>query len=136
MADATEHSMQGDPGIRRLSRWVDSVLTKAYHTYCPDQTWAPAVNLYESQQAYHAVFDLAGIDPGAIELYVEKEVLTLVGRRGTCGMPSGPDCVVHLMEIDHGRFCRQVELPGDVEVDEIRALYRSGLLVVELPRKV
>ena len=41
---------------------------------------------------------------------------------------------IHLMEIDHGSFCREVELPEDVDRDRIVANYRNGMLWVELPK--
>jgi HSP20 family protein len=42
---------------------------------------------------------------------------------------------MHLMEIDHGSFARDVELPEDVHRDHINAHYRDGMLWIELPRK-
>jgi HSP20 family molecular chaperone IbpA len=41
---------------------------------------------------------------------------------------------VHLMEIDHGSFCREVELPENVDRDLIRASYRNGMLWIEIPK--
>jgi HSP20 family molecular chaperone IbpA len=42
---------------------------------------------------------------------------------------------VHLMEIDHGSFAREVELPVDVHKEQITARYVDGLLWIELPKK-
>jgi HSP20 family molecular chaperone IbpA len=39
------------------------------------------------------------------------------------------------MEIDHGNFSRDVELPEDVERDQISAAHRTGMLWIELPKK-
>ncbi|MFP4354425.1 MAG: Hsp20/alpha crystallin family protein [Phycisphaerae bacterium] len=136
MADLTDHSRRGESQLGNLTRWVDSLLGKPYHKFCSDRTWSPAANLYESPTSYHAVFDLAGIDPGDIDLYVDKGVLHLTGKRLAPAMPEQPNCIVHSMEIDQGEFCRRVTLPGDVQVDSIQAVYRAGLLVVELPREV
>ena len=41
---------------------------------------------------------------------------------------------VHLMEIDHGNFNREVELPADVDKDAIAARFDNGLLWVKLPK--
>jgi HSP20 family molecular chaperone IbpA len=41
---------------------------------------------------------------------------------------------VHLMEIDHGPFSREVELPPDVNHERIAATYRNGLLWIEIPK--
>jgi HSP20 family molecular chaperone IbpA len=38
------------------------------------------------------------------------------------------------MEIDHGGFCREVELPEDVDRERIAANYRNGMLWIELPK--
>jgi HSP20 family molecular chaperone IbpA len=42
---------------------------------------------------------------------------------------------VHVMEIDHGPFCRDVELPQNVAQERIVAAHRNGLLWIELPKK-
>ena len=48
---------------------------------------------------------------------------------------TGPKRVrIHLMEIDHGAFSREVELPLDVNRDNITANYRNGMLWVEIPK--
>jgi HSP20 family molecular chaperone IbpA len=57
------------------------------------------------------------------------------------GMPTAGDgetgakrVRIHLMEIDHGAFSREVELPLDVNRDNITANYRNGMLWVEIPK--
>ena len=57
----------------------------------------------------------------------------------TAGGPAGGPAEhkrvrIHLMEIDHGSFCREVELPEDVDRDRIAANYRNGMLWIELPK--
>jgi HSP20 family molecular chaperone IbpA len=42
---------------------------------------------------------------------------------------------MHLMEIDHGAFSRDVDLPEDVHHERISAKYVDGLLWIELPKK-
>ncbi len=46
-----------------------------------------------------------------------------------------PRYKVHLMEIDHGQFVREVDLPQNVSQDRIHATYHNGLLWVELPKE-
>jgi len=41
---------------------------------------------------------------------------------------------VHLMEIDHGPFTREVELPPDADRAGITATYRNGMLWIEIPK--
>lgn len=103
--------------------------------------WTPAVNLYESPDAYIVCVDLAGVDKDKITVEVHSGVLNIRGTRLPPNRIATPDskplgpCKVHVMEIDDGPFSRQVELPSDVQEQTISARYRDGLLWIELPRK-
>jgi HSP20 family protein len=126
---------------RQMNKLVDQ-LHKGYYNFCPSDTWTPNVNLYETESAYLVCVDLAGVDKEKIDVVVADHRLKL---RGTRAVPSNPESdegdlsgrrvKVHLMEIDHGSFSREVELPMDVEHEKILATYRNGLLWVELPKK-
>jgi len=61
--------------------------------------------------------------------------LILTGNRVAPGLPDPSDCVqLLMMEIDHGKFRRTLELPDDIDVDGISAAYRNGYLRVRLPK--
>jgi len=77
-----------------------------------------------------------------IDIEVVAQRLTLRGQRAVptptnhdSDDPNSPRIKVHLMEIDHGSFSREVELPVDVHKDNIQANHREGLLWIELPKK-
>ena len=36
------------------------------------------------------------------------------------------------MEIDHGRFCRIVDLPGQIDVSRVESKYEHGMLWVKM----
>ena len=64
--------------------------------------------------------------------------LYITGERPLPSNPEADDVggmKLHLMEIDHGRFLREIKLPEDVAVDAIEATYRNGYLWVKIPRK-
>ena len=125
---------------RRANKMTEQMLQKVYFNFCPSETWTPSVNLYENEHAYLVCVDLAGVDKEKIDVEVQDNQLTL---RGTRPVPIPDDHAtqtdtgrrprVHLMEIDHGAFCRQVELPVDVLRDQITAQYLNGMLWVEIP---
>jgi len=126
---------------QRISKIVDQFEKKGYSGFSAGEAWAPNVNLYETDGAYVVCVDLAGVQKEKIEIEVVDQLLTLKGHRA---VPTEFDpvavsckgrCKVHLMEIDHGSFRRQVELPQDVLKNEITASYRNGLLWIELPKK-
>jgi HSP20 family protein len=136
----------------QMSKLLDQ-MQKGFYTFAPGETWTPNVNLYENETSYIVCVDLAGVVKEEIDLQVHRQSLTLRGNRrvpqqGIDGAaaaasssesmsmpPQQPKYRVHLMEIDHGPFVREVELPHDVESDRISASYRNGLLWIELPKK-
>jgi len=123
---------------RSMSRWVNHVLGGALQKYRAGEVWIPSVNLYEDADHYCLIVDLAGMDPSGIDLRVEEGALVLSGQRSIPEMPepSGPTRV-RLMEIDHGPFCRKLDLPDDVDVEaaaNLEAVYGNGYLRIRLPK--
>ena len=114
---------------------------KGYYNFCGPETWTPSVNLYEAEATYLVCVDLAGVDKEKIDIEVVDNMLSLRGNRAVPTTVPSAEAVgearlrVHLMEIDHGSFCRTVELPQDVNKDQISARYDAGLLWIELPKK-
>jgi HSP20 family protein len=131
---------------RQMQRLMEQ-MQKNFFNFCPSETWTPNVNLYESETAYVVCVDLAGVDKEKIEVVVADQKLTLRGTRlvptptdgdathAHTGESHTPRLRVHVMEIDHGQFCREVELPADVLHEEISAAHLNGLLWIELPKK-
>lgn len=112
---------------------------KGYFNYLPNESWRPNVNLYENDTSYLVCVDLAGVDKREIDVLVEDQMLRI---RGTRPVPTPDDYPaqqarirIHLMEIDHGTFSREVELPANVQTDHIVATHRNGMLWIELPKK-
>lgn len=134
LAEEDKFTSMGD----QMSRWMDKVLGASFRHYGRGDAWKPAINLCEFSDHYCLVADLAGMQAGKIDLRVEEGTLYITGERP---LPSNPDSGetgdfrLHLMEIDHGRFLREVKLPDDVAVDAIEATYRNGYLWVKIPRK-
>ena len=117
-------------------------LSKGYYNFLPSELFTPNVNLYETENEYHVCVDLAGVDKEKIDIVVVEQRLTIRGARlvPPCPTPPGQEAEatrmrVHLMEIDHGAFAREVELPHDVQKEQITAKYNDGLLWIELPKK-
>jgi HSP20 family protein len=114
---------------------------KGFYSFFPHQTWTPSVNLYETDASYLVCVDLSGVEKQKIDIEVVEQRLTLKGvREVPVCLPPEPEAPksrarLHLMEIDHGPFAREVELPQNVEKDKIVARYADGMLWIELPKK-
>lgn len=129
---------------RRGGKMRDPRMQKGYFSFLPSETWTPSVNLYETDRAYLVCVDLAGVDKTKIDVERVESQLTIKGTREVPmydGVDAPPGSAtpsrkprVHLMEIDHGAFCRQVELPADVKREHITAQYLNGMLWIEIPK--
>src|ERR1700742_3276058 len=114
---------------RHASKLIDQ-LQKGYYNFYPGESWIPNVNLYETEEAYLVCVDLSGVDKEKIDLEVVDGQLRLKGKRempmhdetanaaasATSDTPSKKPRV-HLLEIDHGSFAREVELPQNVAAE-------------------
>jgi HSP20 family protein len=92
----------------------------------------PQVDCYQSQRpaAIHVVVELAGINPTKVQVYADERALLITGERRR---PRCAGRVYHQMEIDYGRFSREVALPADVDVEATKATYQRGVLTIVLP---
>jgi len=64
--------------------------------------WEPPVDVFETEQELTIVAALPGVDPGDIEIAIERGVLLVGGLRRMLACAHG--AAIHRMEIPHGRF--------------------------------
>ena len=76
-----------------------------------------------------ARFDLPGVAADTIDVTVAQRLLTVSAeRRGEL-----PDEEMLVCERPHGVLRRQLTLPGDLDVANVAADYRDGVLTVTVP---
>ncbi len=122
--------------VRQMNQMVDRQTRRQYHGFSPTDAFRPAVNLYETQETFVICVDLGGMDQHEIEVTIEKGHVVVRGKRQSPLPPDGARAIaVHLMEIDHGTFCRTVEVPASVDEEKIAARYHVGMLWITLPKK-
>jgi len=94
--------------------------------------FSPSVDVYYLSDPPRAIVkaDLAGVTGEDLALEIRGRELVLAGVR----RPDEADGRVYQqLEIEHGAFRRVVSLGVEVDADAARAVYRDGLLTVELP---
>lgn len=72
-------------------------------------SWVPPVDVFEAGSELSIVVALPGVAAGRVEVRIEEGLLIVTGWRRLPLEVSG--ATVHRLEIPHGRFERQVELP-------------------------
>ncbi|MEW2353606.1 Hsp20/alpha crystallin family protein [Spirillospora sp. NPDC029432] len=75
-------------------------------------------------------FDLPGIDPGSIEVTVDRGVLSVTARREE---EFGEDERVFVRERVMGTFTRRVYLSEHLDAEAVEAAYDNGVLAVRIP---
>lgn len=100
-----------------------------------EQTWTPAINVYDCGSAVYVCVELAGVKRESISVTVEPGRLVIHGRREVPEPEEVSTRCVREMEIDHGLFRRVLGLPESVDLKSVESSYREGLLWVVLPAK-
>lgn len=96
--------------------------------------WSPATDVSEHEDNYKLVVDVPGLTAAEIDLTVEKQVLTLSGRRETATGDSEKKTNYARQERRTGEFTRRFTLPDSVDVDAISADVDHGILTIVIPK--
>jgi HSP20 family protein len=95
--------------------------------------WSPAVDVYETAEDVVILAEVPGVDPAAIDLAVNGNLLSLRGSKEPGA--EQPESVAHARERRFGAFHRQVTLPNDVDTDKAQAEATNGVLKIRLPKR-
>jgi HSP20 family protein len=89
------------------------------------------MDAYRSGDEYVIVFDLPGVSPDAIDLDVERNVLTVKAERRPAAVAEGVE--MQVAERPLGVFSRQLFLGDTLDAERISAGYENGVLTVRIP---
>src|SRR5512142_791233 len=121
--------MRTDP-FRELDRMTQQVLGGPQ-----TGTWSrPAsmpMDVYRRGDEFVIAFDLPGVPQEAIDIHVERNVLTVKAERRPTEVPEGAQ--VHVSERSLGVFSRQLFLGEALDTDRIEATYDNGVLTLTIP---
>ncbi|QOR61581.1 Hsp20/alpha crystallin family protein [Sulfurovum sp. ST-21] len=95
-------------------------------------SFIPAVNTREGEDAYHVELDLPGIKKEDIEITTEDNVLTISGERKYKDEVKEDD--YYKVESRYGKFSRSFTLPEKIDVENIHAESKDGVLEVTIPK--
>jgi HSP20 family protein len=91
----------------------------------------PALESYVDSGKLVVRVDLPGIDPKDVQITATGNQLTIRGTREQQREEKGRDFIHR--EVAYGSFERTVKLPGEVNPDEIKAVYNNGVLELTAP---
>lgn len=87
------------------------------------------MDAYRTEDELRIDMDLPGVDPDAIDITVDRNVLTVKAER----QPEADDAEVLVAERPQGTFSRDLLLGDNLDAGGIRADYRDGVLHLTIP---
>jgi HSP20 family protein len=121
--------MRTDP-FRELDRLTQQVFgTNSSGTW--SRPTAMPMDAYRAGDEFVVAFDLPGVSPDAIELDVERNVLTVKAERRP--VATAENVEMQVAERPLGVFSRQLFLGDTLDVDHIDASYDVGVLTLRIP---
>jgi HSP20 family protein len=95
-------------------------------------TWAPAIDMYETDDKLVVEAELPGLDAKDINISLEDDILHIKGERKFSNEVKEEN--YHRIERAYGYFERNIPLPLKVDADKVSATVSDGLLRVEMPK--
>lgn len=98
-------------------------------------TWsrpsAMPMDAYREGEEYVIVFDLPGVSRDALDIDVERNMLTVKAERRPAA--KADDVHMELSERPLGAFSRQLVLADTLDTERITADYEAGVLTLRIP---
>ena len=93
---------------------------------------APALDVFETDEAVEITVDLPGVSPESVRLVARGQTLLIAGNKARRRTRS--DASFHLVERGYGRFARVVRLSASCDTNRARASMNNGELRISVPR--
>jgi HSP20 family protein len=120
--------MRTDP-FRELDRLTQQFFGNGQGTW--SRPTAMPMDAYRVGDEFVVAFDLPGVSPDAIELDVERNVLTVKAERRPTSETEHVE--MQVAERPLGVFTRQLFLGDTLDVENISAHYDAGVLTLRIP---
>ena len=95
----------------------------------------PAINVGSTPDTVEVMALAPGLDPSAIQLSIDRGLLTISGQRRSALPEPGERTSVYAQERFSGAFKRVLSLPEDIDPTRVDASYKDGVLRVTLSRR-
>lgn len=111
---------------------IDSGETTSYHwrILMRSSAWRPPTDVFETDETFYVRVEVAGMREEDFVIELNGRELILRGFR----QDPAERRAYHQMEIHFGEFAFGVELPFQIDPDQVQAIYKEGFLLISLPK--
>jgi HSP20 family protein len=125
---------RGLPSLQdQVNRLFEDNFSRDRSGHADMATWAPVVDIYETENELVVKADLPGLQDKDIDVRVENNMLTIRGER-KFEKDVNEDNYLRV-ERAYGSFMRSFSLPNTVSSESIRAEYRTGVLTLHMAKR-
>lgn len=90
-----------------------------------------AIDIYQTEKDLIICSAIAGVNPEDLDIKIEKDVLTIKGKRNKPVQETGD---YFLQECFWGAFSKEIILPAEVDSGRVSAEMKNGVLTVRMPK--
>jgi Molecular chaperone (small heat shock protein) len=119
---------------RRPAGTLDSIFNDMFSDWSSSGRAVPAIDLYETADAYVLEAEVASYDRNNVKVDVHKHILTLSAENNRKDEKADDHKAYLVREIDHPAFERRFSLPEGIDEEKIVADFKDGLVVVTMPK--
>lgn len=116
---------------RQMEQLSNALVGRSNLRFAPARVF-PAVNITEDKHKYYLRAELPSIKANDINMEVNGRSLSISGERKI--KPENEDVKYHRREREAGKFSRIIELPSDINPDEVQAKMVDGILTVTISK--
>jgi HSP20 family protein len=117
----------------QVNRLFEDSFTRGNSGQADLASWAPAVDIYETENDLVVKADLPDVQDKDIDIRVENNTLTIRGERKFSNEVHQDNYL--RVERAYGTFTRSFSLPNTVNTEAIKAEYKNGVLTVHMPKR-
>jgi HSP20 family protein len=117
----------------QVNRLFEENFTRDRSGHADLATWAPPVDIYETENELVVKADLPDLPEKDIDVRVENNTLTIRGER-KFDKEINEDNYLRV-ERTYGPFMRSFSLPNTVSSESIRAEYHNGVLTLHMAKR-
>ncbi len=118
-----------------LNAQIDQLLNDAVQKLSGSvSTWVPACNAWEESDKFCIEMALPGWASDEVSLQIEKDTLTVTGKKQSSPDSVKTQRVYTLREVETGTFVRSFRLASNIDHDQTKASFTNGMLLIQFPK--
>jgi HSP20 family protein len=129
--------------VRHDIDFVDDLISNFFNDFgisslnqnLDNSTFIAKQDLIQTENSAELQIEVPGIDEKDINIQIENGYLVVSGEKKKQDVYKNSKGKVYHSEISYGKFYRQVKLGQNVDVDNIQANCKNGILSISLPYK-